>query len=52
MKWQIPIFCDLDGKVHHLADFKGKIYVLDFWSSGCGPCIMASARNERDSGAI
>ena len=32
---------DLDGNVHHLADFKGKFILLDFWSSGCGPCIMA-----------
>ena len=32
---------DLDGKIHHLTDFKGKDILLDFWSSGCGPCIMA-----------
>lgn len=32
---------DLDGNIHHLADFKGKYILLDFWSSGCGPCIMA-----------
>lgn len=32
---------DLEGNVHHLADFKGKYIMLDFWSRGCGPCIMA-----------
>lgn len=32
---------DLDGNIHHLADFKGKYILLDFWSRGCGPCIMA-----------
>jgi len=32
---------DLEGKVHHLADYKGKYMLVDIWSSGCGPCIMA-----------
>lgn len=32
---------DLEGNVHHLADFKGKYIMLDFWSRGCGPCLMA-----------
>lgn len=32
---------DLEGNVHRLADFKGKYILLDFWSRGCGPCIMA-----------
>lgn len=32
---------DIDGGVHHLADFKGKYILLDFWSIGCGPCIQA-----------
>lgn len=29
---------DLDGKVWHLADFRGKYVLIDFWSCGCGPC--------------
>lgn len=32
---------DLEGKVHHLADYKGKYMLVDIWSAGCGPCIMA-----------
>lgn len=32
---------DLDGKIHHLADLKGKYILLDFWFRGCGACIMA-----------
>ena len=32
---------DLQGNKHHLAELKGKYILIDFWSSGCGPCIMA-----------
>ena len=32
---------DLEGNLHHLTELKGKYILLDFWSSGCGPCIMS-----------
>ena len=32
---------DLEGKIHHFADYKGKFIMIDFWSRGCGPCIMS-----------
>lgn len=32
---------DLDGNPHALADYRGKIVVLDFWYRGCGWCMKA-----------
>ncbi len=31
----------LDGKTHDLAEYRGKVVVLDFWYRGCGWCIKA-----------
>src|SRR5262245_43692130 len=29
----------LDGSTFKLADFRGKILVVDFWESNCAPCV-------------
>ncbi|SOC43013.1 TlpA disulfide reductase family protein [Ureibacillus acetophenoni] len=38
---------DLNGKAVNLSDFKGKIVILNFWTTWCPPCIEEMPEMQR-----
>lgn len=42
--WELP---SPDGKAVKLADYRGKVLVMDFWGTWCGWCIKAMPALER-----
>jgi peroxiredoxin len=57
---KLPAFTlkDLDGKEHKLADFQGKVLVLDFcsqhcpWSRGADPDLVAVVKKYQEKGVV
>jgi peroxiredoxin len=41
---QLP---DVDGKVHRLADYRGKVVLINFWATWCAPCRKEMPSIER-----
>ena len=49
------VLTDFNGKPMRLADYRGKLVLLNFWASWCGPCLEEMPRLsalQRNYGAV
>ena len=38
---------DVNGKLHRIADYRGRVVLVNFWATWCAPCIAEMPSLER-----